>query len=406
MRIALKPVVSCLRCGLAALAALLGSSAAASETPTVQLGSTEVKPYVLIQLDEGSTFNQDRSGGQAAGFNLRRARLGAEADVAHQVQLGFVWDFGGTPGNHSRLYEAQVAYVGFKPFSVTAGAFKPSFTLEYAQSSADILFLERASIVNIVGSLVAGSGRVVPGAVAASGDRWLAEVLLTGGTTGPGANSEQRAVLGRAAGLVVKRGDLAVHLGLSGAWLFQPPRPGRRGSVLSFSNQPELAIDDAPASLSTGSFAARSAELGGIEAGVGWGQLWLQGEWYGIGVDRPRSDGGLFFSGWYAQAAYTLFGTPRRWTSKTASWGVPSPDRGFDPAHGAWGALEVGARFSIADLDSADIRGGRQRVWTAGVSWYPVDPLRFVLQYEHADIAGGQAPRSLDAVAFRGQVAF
>ena len=35
-----------------------------------------------------------------------------------------------------------------------------AFTLEYAQSGADILFLERASIVNIVGGLVAGGSRV------------------------------------------------------------------------------------------------------------------------------------------------------------------------------------------------------------------------------------------------------
>jgi phosphate-selective porin OprO/OprP len=62
----------------------------------------------------------------------------------------------------------------------------------------------------------------------------------------------------------------------------------------------------------------------------------MQGEWYGIGVERRASDGaGLFFSGWYAQAAYTLVDTPRRWKPDAAAWGSPKPSSGFDPAHGA-----------------------------------------------------------------------
>lgn len=400
-----------LRAGVPVLALLaaaaLAPAPAVADTPSVRLGPADVKPYVLLQLDEAGTFDQDRSGGQAAGFNPRRARLGVEADVAHQWQLGLVWDFGGTPGSHSRLFEAQVAYTGLKPFTFAAGVFKPAFTLEYAQSAADLLFLERASIVNAVGGLVAGAGRVVLGQAGASGERWFAAALVTGGTTGPGAQSDQRALLGRAAGLAVKEADLALHLGVSGAWVFQPPRGGSgRGPTLSFSDQPELQVDGADASLSTGSIATPGAEMGGVEAGLGWGRLWVQGEWYGIGVDRGAPDSGLFFSGWYAQAAYTLLGTPRRWTSDSAAWGSPKPSGRFDPAHGAWGALEVGARFSVADLDSGDVRGGRQQVWTAGISWYPAEPLRFILQYQHADVAGGAAPRRLDAVAARGQLRF
>lgn len=398
-----------MRFGAVPLSILLSSASAAlaADAPSVRVGSIDLKPYVLLQLDEGSTFDQDRAGGQAAGFNPRRARIGARADVAQEWQFGFIWDFGGTPGSHSRLYEAQVAYTGLKPFTVSAGVFKPSFTLEYAQSAADLLFLERASIVNIVGGLVGGGGRVVLGQAGASGDRWFVTTLVTSGTVGPGAQSDQRAFLGRAAGLIVKTDALALHLGFSGAWVFQPPRAGDHGPALSFSDQPELQIDNAAASLSTGAIAAHGAEMGGVETGLAWGRLWMQGEWYGIGVDRRTSDGGgLFFSGWYAQASYTLLGKPRQWRSDDAAWEAPTPGRGFDPAHGAWGALEVGARFSTADLSSGNLRGGRQRVWMTGVSWYPLDLLRFTLQYEHADITGGSAPRSLNAVAARGQLGF
>jgi len=388
-----------------ALSLVMYATSARSETSTLRVGALDLKPYVLQQLDEGTTIDQSRGGGEAAGFNLRRSRLGALADVGHQLQLGFIWDFGGTPGNTSRIFEADVAYTGLKPFTFRAGAFKPSFTLEYAQSAADILFLERASIVNIVGGVVAGAGRV-GGEVGATGERWFAAALVTGGLTGHGADSDQRAVLARVAGLVIKTDDVSLHLGLSGAWLYHPPNPGEQGQSLSFSNQPELAIDDASASLSTGRIAARNAEMGGVEAGSGWGRLWVQGEIYGIDVRlRVRGQRGPL-SGYYIQAAYTLVGTPRAWKSDTASWGSPKPAQSFNPQHGAWGALEIAARFSTADLNAGDIRGGRQAVWTAGLSWYPINPLRVMLQYEHADISGGPAPRSLSALALRGQLRF
>lgn len=396
------PVPAALR-----LALILGCLAhpARGETPGVRLGSLDLKPYVLLQLDEGGTFDQSRGGGQATGFNVRRARVGGQGTYGDEFEFGLIWDSGGTPGNHSRLFEADIAYTGFAPFFVRAGVFKPAFTLEYAQSAADTLFLERASIVNVVGGLVAGPGRV--GAqLGASGERWYATALLTGGRTGPGARSDQRAVLGRAAGLVVKTDDVALHLGLSGGWLYQAPRSGAGGRSLSFSDQSEVQIDRTSPSLATGSVAAKGARIGGVELGLGWGRLWAQAEWYGIGIDRTQGRGNPFFSGWYAQAAYTLAGTPRRWSSKIAGWGSPVPDAAFHPSAGGWGALELAARYSTVNLESAGIEGGQQRVWTVGLNWFPVQPLRLALEFEHAAITGGKAPRDLNAVAVRGQLRF
>ena len=390
---------------LSLLAAAVPSAAAHAETPDVRVSPIDLKPYLLLQLDEGGTFNQNRDGGQATGFNTRRARVGAEATVANQVEIGVVYDFGSTPGSNSKFFEADIAYTGLGPFVVRAGIFKPAFTLEYAQSAADILFLERASIVNIVGGLVAGAGRT--GAqVGASGDRWLAAAFLTGGTNGPGSESDQRAVLGRVAGLAIKMDSVSLHLGASGAWLYQVPR-GDGQRVLSFSDQPELQIDTVDASLSTGSLKAAGARMGGFEAGLSWNRLWVQAEWYGLHTDRSGGAGrDLFFSGEYIQASYTLLGKPRQWKSKIAAWGSPSPTEAFNPLTGQWGAVEIAARFSAVDLNDADIRGGRQTVWAAGASWYPVDPLKFVLQYQHTDITAAAVPRQLDAVALRGQIHF
>jgi phosphate-selective porin OprO/OprP len=384
---------------------LLLAAAHAAE-PSVQLGPITLSPYTLLQVDEGGTFNQSRGGGQATGSNLRRARVGFEAALADQLEAAVIWDFGGTPGSHSRLFEADIAYTGAKPFTVRAGVFKPAFTLEYAQSAADILFLERASIINVAGGLVAGAGRV-GGQIGATGERWFAAALLTGGQTGPGAQSDQRAVLGRVAGLAVKTDTVALHLGTSAAYVYDVHRNGSGQRDLGLSDQPEFQIDNVSPSLSTGSLAARAVWLAGAEAGLAWGGLWLQSEFYAVGVDRAGSAGrNLAFNGWYLQAAYTLFGTPRKWSSDSAAWGRPSPREAFDPLAGQWGALELGARFSTANLDDADVRGGRQRVWTVGASWYPTKPVRIMLQYQHADITAADSPRRLDAALLRGQLRF
>ena len=386
------------------LAAVAPCAGARAETPSVRVGAVDLKPYLLVQQDEGGTFDQDHDGGQGTGGDTRRARVGVEATLARRVEVDVIYDVGAAPGGGSRFFEAQAAY-SLAPFVVRAGILKPAFTLEYAQSAADILFLERASIVNIVGGLVAGAGRT--GAqVGASGDRWFAAAFLTGGTNGPGAASDQRAVLGRVAGLAIKTSAVSLHLGASGAWLYQVPRGGGQ-HVLSFSDQPELQIDAADASLSTGSLNATGARMGGFEAGLSWNRLWVQAEWYGLHTDRSGGAGrDLFFSGEYVQAAYTLLGHPRQWKPKIAAWGSPSPAEAFNPLAGHWGALEIAARFSAADLGDADVRGGRQTVWAAGVSWYPLDPLKFTLQYQHADITAVAAPRRLDAVALRGQIRF
>ncbi len=391
---------------LSILAAAFPFAIGRAETPGVRVGPVDLKPYALLQLDEGGTFGQNRGGGQGTGFNIRRARLGAEATIADRVEVGVVYDFGSAPGSNSRFFEADIAYTGLDPFVVRAGIFKPAFTLEYAQSAADILFLERASIVNIVGGLVAGAGRT--GAqIGASGDRWFAAGFLTGGTTGPGAQSDQRAILGRVAGLAIKTDNVSLHLGASGAWLYQVSRSGDGQHALSFSDQPELQIDSVDASLSTGALNATGARMGGFEAGLSWNRLWVQGEWYGLRTDISGGGGrDLFFSGEYVQAAYTVLGKPRQWKPKIAAWGSPSPTEVFNPLTNQWGAVEIAARLSAANLNDGTIRGGRQTVWSAGVSWYPVDPLKFTLQYEHADVTANAETRQLHAIAVRGQVRF
>ena len=82
-------------------------------------------------------------------MDLRRQQQGGELYVDGQVNLGVVWDFGGSPGSRARLLEGQASYVGLKPITATVGVFKPQFSMESTEDGADIFLVERASIVNV-----------------------------------------------------------------------------------------------------------------------------------------------------------------------------------------------------------------------------------------------------------------
>jgi phosphate-selective porin OprO/OprP len=385
-----------------ALTAMLGSAAQAQESDEtgIRLGEVTLRPYVYGQFDFGETWG-GKPDAPAGGMQARRFRLGGRADLPHDVTVGLIWDFGdegfdGPRWGHSRLYEAMVEYSGLKPFTIRAGAFEPTLTMEDSQSSAETLFLEHAAIVDLAGAIVDGGRTGVE--IQAQGDRYLASVGFAGPRVGYGDDARERAVMGRAAGLVVKQDNLAIHLGLNGLWRFRTPQENGQRPGIELSNAPEYTIS--PESyLSTGFIEAKSMASGGIEAGVASGPFWASGEWYRITVDR--TDGkNPWFGGWYGQAAWMLFGPRRQWSSEDAAWAAPKPEP-FAPSRGHWGSLELGGRFSHANLRSADIDGGEQDVWSASLGWWPHETVRALLQYQNARIKGGEDPHRFQAVTLR-----
>lgn len=391
--------------GLAAALLFLTPAAQASQdgeaaVEGVRLGSAVLRPYAYGQFDVGNAF-RGRPDSPDGGVETRRFRLGGEIDFSDSWMASLIGDFGGEGQDGprlgtARLYEAMVEYSGLKPFKLRAGAFEPTLTMEDSQSSASTLFLEQAAIVTLAGAIVDGGRTGVE--LQASGDRYTALLGLFGSRVGYGDDERERALTGRVAGLVVQQENLAVHLGADVLYRFRTPQEAGQRPGVTLSTAPEYTIT--PESyLSTGFIEARGMTSGGLEAGVASGPLWLSGEWYRINVDR--TDGkNPWFGGYYAQAAWTLLGKPRQWDSKDGAWGAPTAPR-LDPARGEWGALEVGARFSHANLRSAEIDGGQQDVWSASLGWWPAESLRALLQYQHARVTGGEDPHRFQAVTLR-----
>ena len=85
-----------------------------------------------------------------------------------------------------------------------------------------------------------------------------------------------------------------------------------------------------------------------------------------------------------------LTGESRGYSTTNAAFTSPTPSS-------AWGAWELAGRYSNVDLDDhsgafglatpfGGVRGGQQKIWTAGINWYPNSVLRFALDYQWIDV--------------------
>jgi phosphate-selective porin OprO/OprP len=90
-----------------------------------------------------------------------------------------------------------------------------------------------------------------------------------------------------------------------------------------------------------------------------------------------------------------LTGETRPYDATRAAFRNPKPDKPFnfgdEPGIGAW---EIATRYSVTDLNFHDsltpalggVRGGEQKIITAGLHWYPNSAIKFLFDYYHVEI--------------------
>jgi phosphate-selective porin OprO/OprP len=137
--------------------------------------------------------------------------------------------------------------------------------------------------------------------------------------------------------------------------------------------------------------------LGG-EAAVRWQSALLLSEYI-----RAHVAGGPDWSGEYVEAAWAVTGERRPYSTRYGVVGGISPNRPL--SYGGIGAWELAVRWSRTDLRD----GGGNLGWTqsAGLNWYPEDPLRISLSAgrTHLQFADGGS-RSGTLVQLRLQLSF
>jgi phosphate-selective porin OprO/OprP len=383
------------------------------------------------------------------GVDFRRARLAVEGTAFGDWDYRFLLDFGGTGvENTGQVYETWVQYTGFNPLKLRVGAFSPSIGLEDQASTNGMPFIERTVSSDMARGLAAGDTRINAEAFAA-GDHYLVAGAVSGRTVGtintgtgtatPQTYGDQLGLVGRLAGTPLYGSDWMLHLGVHGSYVVRPPNstgPGVSGAtpvtaqVISLSNTPELRVDGTKL-INTGNIDARHADTLGLEFALQKSSLMLQSEYERFGIDR--ADVGLsspHFTGYYVLGTWVLTGEARKYNTQTAAFDAPPVDHPFSLRDGAWGAWEIGLRYSDINLNyhqgaantapGADaIRGGEEQNLTAGLNWYPNSLVRFILDYQHVRLerlspnaalyqtpTGAQIGQSFDSIAVRSQFAF
>jgi phosphate-selective porin OprO/OprP len=105
----------------------------------------------------------------------------------------------------------------------------------------------------------------------------------------------------------------------------------------------------------------------GFELAGARGPWSLQAEYQATQVARDTGPS-LGFSGWYAQAAYTLTGERRPYKVDRGIFDGIRPTSNF--GKDGWGAWEVALRLSSIDLSDGNINGGHERDASAALNWY------------------------------------
>jgi phosphate-selective porin OprO and OprP len=425
------------------------------------------KPRGRIHYDTGyisipGALNNTRN----LGFNsrVRRVRLGAEGTMpggfGYKVEVDFA-------NSATSFGEAFLTYADKSGISAKLGNFDTLSGLEQISSSNNTSFIERAAFNDaFLNSRRLGVGvayndkskdwRVEAGLFTGHGidgsfdnDGWLGAARLVyapkalGGQLHFGANYQVREFASNNGGATS-----------TGTNLFSTNQLAR------YRARPNSQLTDVRF-IDTGSFAAESDRILGIEAAGIFGSLYVAGEaqWLktiaydpgdlASGLDvfsggnlavTPTRNPGFF--GAYAEIGYFLTGETRGYKHGEGVWNRTKVKNPL--GSGGFGAFQLAGRFEYVDLDDPALkhgltnnftngtsslaalnsrlgRGGTQTSYMLGFNWQPIDFVRFLFNYSRVDVEGGpiviavsplstqpvdQRSFGLDVIAARMQIEF
>lgn len=383
----------------------------------------------LIQFDSAYYMQGKMPAGIdfSSGSDFRRARLGFSGTLYKDWSYEFLYDLGGSGVEGASIASAYLQYDGLAPVHFRLGAYPTPESFEDSTSAADLLFLERAQPVDLERSIAGSDGR--QGATLfAYDDNYFVAGSYTGGLVGEsGVFDEESNLVGRAAYRFILGDDVNFAIGADSTYVIRPAdtAPGNNSPEgVRLRERPELNVDDNNIRLiDTGTINANHLLTYGIEAAGNWHSVYGQGGYFHYDIDRTGSTlRDPSFDGWYVQASWVLTGEAKQYRPERGAYGTPIPADEFSFDKPGWGAWELAGRYSVLDLNydsgtantiaaPSAIRGGDQKIWTAGINWYPNNAIRFLLDYQHTDVSrlnstGGDLGAKLDAVSLRAQVAF
>lgn len=332
---------------------------------------------------------------------FRRARLGVAGTFHHHFGFKMEFDFAGGDANFTDVFVE--AYKLPALGTLTVGHFKEPMSVDEMTSTNNNWFIER-SLPNEAFYPGRNTGMMFRNSVL---DKHLTYALAGVVDTGNFGDDEFEddpvqndtdstyILVAHLHGSPWVQGKDAVHVGLSYQHLFL------NEGTLRYRARPETAVTNTRF-VDTGDLDADGADLLVGEFAAVHGPWNFVAEYFWNPVDLGEDRVNL--NGYYALVSYFLTGESRPYNPEKGGFGSVKPLDPMDFKDGVGiGAWEMALRYSFLDLDDdgEGIDGGRERNVTVGLNWYPIAPLRFMLDYTWANIDD----RTVDGVTLDNQAA-
>jgi phosphate-selective porin OprO/OprP len=174
------------------------------------------------------------------------------------------------------------------------------------------------------------------------------------------------------------------------------------GDTVSIAARPENHIT--PNFINTGSMSADQTRMIEADAGFVTGPLWLFGDFFNEEVSLKQASN-VSFQGWQVAAGYFLTGESKPYKASNSTYDRIKPKHNFD-GKGGLGAWEIAARYDELDLNDGDIQGGKDKIFTLGLSWYLNPNTRVMLDWVHADNDFNDKSYWINIIEMRFQIDF
>ncbi len=308
------------------------------------------------------------------GAEIRRVRLKGYGTVWKDWDYKVEIDF----AEEAELTDGWLSYKGFDPFRIKVGHQKVPFGMQSASSSNWQVFQERALTDSFIDTGELGRRRL--GVVGSwyGGDFFTVHTGIFGQSVNDdGAFNQSWGAASRVTWSPIVGKDELLHFGGSAYY-----RDFNDHNGLRFRARPEAHISGVRLA-DTGTLSnADDLIMANAEFSSVWGPFHAQGEFVSATVNQSNGFKDLHFDGWYFQTGYFLTGESRNYNKKSAQFKRIKPSSVV--GQGGWGAWEIAARYSLIDLTSQGLQGGRERNFTFGLNWWANQNVLFRFNYVNA----------------------
>lgn len=335
-----------------------------------------------VQVDGAMYFENKNA--MSNGVTFRRLTFATKAVLGKDWEAELDLDFAEQVSTKSQieLRDAWIKYVLPKTdMAIMVGNFKEPFGMERLNSSRLLTFLERSAISNAIplGRRMGISARY-----------WTEYAQITAAVMGhetgtrvdKGQRDEGYSTNLRLSVAPINKFGHNLHIGAAGSYKTPDVTSDLALNTIEVSARTETYVAN-PKLLHSGDitdvnyFTRFGAELAYIN-----GSFYMQSEYMGNHIVRWYGKEPVDMMGGYVTATYVLTGETRYYYVDEGEVGPIEA-----PAH-SWGALELAARYSIADLNDlpAGIHGGKSNQLMLGVNYYPNVNIKIQLNYSMVDV--------------------